>query len=78
MKVYLLLQEALLDCYLWSFQHKVLNNVLYFNKKVFIFRKSASPLGSFCKIVDEAIIQLFYESNITKELEKSLIFGYMF
>ena len=32
-------QKASLDCYVRSFQYKVLNNVLYLNKKAFHFWK---------------------------------------
>ena len=66
-------EKQFLDCYVRSFQYKVLNNVLYFNKKLFIFGKSSSPLRSFRKNADETILHLFYECNINKELRKSLI-----
>ena len=49
-----------------------LNNVLYLNKKLFIFGKSPSSLYSFCKQADETIPQLFYECNIKKKLRNRL------
>ena len=33
-------------------------NVLYLNKMIFCFRKSSSPLCSFCKLHDETVIHL--------------------
>ena len=53
-----------------SFKYKVLKNVLYLNKKCFIFGKSPSFLCSFCKQVDETILLLFRECSIMKELRK--------
>ena len=47
------------------------NNVLYQNKKLSFF--GSSRLCSFCKNVDEKILHLLYECNITKALWKSLI-----
>ena len=66
--IYVLPRKVSLDCNVRSFQYKVLNNVLYLNKKLFIFGKSSSSLCSFCKNADETISHLFYECNITKEL----------
>ena len=61
-----------LDSNVRSFQYKVLNNVLYLNKRLFIFGKAPSSLCSFCKQADETILHFFYECNITKELWKRL------
>ena len=73
-EIYVLPSKVSLDFYVRSFQCKVLNNVLYLNKKLFIYGKSSSPLCSFCKKVDETIFYLFNECDITKSLWKSLIF----
>ena len=37
------------NTYMRCFQYKVLNNALFLNKKTFLFKKSNSPLCSFCK-----------------------------
>ena len=66
--IYLLPQKVPLDSKIRSFQYKILNNVLYLNKKLFLFGKAPSPLCSFCKLDDETILHLFYECNFTKEL----------
>ena len=62
-----------LDSYSRSFQYKILNNVLYLNKKLFKFRKSTSPLCSFCKLSDETVLHLFYECNILLTLQNELV-----
>ena len=72
-EIYILPRKVSLDCNVRSFQYKVLNNVLYLNKKLFIFGKSPSSLCSFCKQANEAILNLFYKCNITKELQNRLI-----
>ena len=56
-----------------SIQYKILNNVLYLNKKLFAFRKSTSPVSPFCKLYDEAVLHLFYECNIILNLWKKLV-----
>ena len=67
-EIYIIPQKVSVDCNVRSFQYKVLNNVLYLNKKLFIFGKTRSSLCSFCKQADETILHLFYECNISKEL----------
>ena len=73
-EIYLLPQKTSFDCYFRLLQYKVLNNVFYLNKTIFIFGKSSSPLSLFLKNADETILHLFYTRNITKELRKSLIY----
>ena len=46
------------------FHYKVLNNALFLNKQLFLFKNSNSPLCYFCKDVDETVIHLcFYCPN---------------
>ena len=66
-EIYILARKVSLDCNVRSFQYKVLNNVLYLNKKMFFFGKSPSSLCSFCKQADQTILHLSYECNIMKE-----------
>ena len=56
------------DSRLWVFQHKLLNNVLYLNKMFFRFGKIDSSLCSFCKMIDETPLHLFYNCTKTKLL----------
>ena len=48
------------DSRLRVFQYKLLNNVLYLNKMLFRFGKIDSPLCSFCKMIEETPLHLFY------------------
>ena len=72
-QIYLLPRLVTLDSYSCSVQYKILNNVLYSNKKLFTFRKSTSLLCPFCKLSDETVLHLFYECNITLNLWNQLV-----
>ena len=48
------------------FQYKLLNNVLYLNKMLFRFGKIDSPLCSFCKMIEETPLHIFYNCIKTK------------
>ena len=41
------------NTYMRSFQYKILNNVLFLNKKLHTFGIKPSPLYSFCNLYDE-------------------------
>ena len=71
-QIYLLPCLVTLDSYSCSFQHKILNNVLQLNKKLFTFWKSTSPLGPFCKLSYETVLHLFYECDIVQNLWNEL------
>ena len=71
-QIYLLSRLVNLDSYSRSFQYKILNNVLYLNKKLFKFRKSTSPLCPFCKLSDETVLHLFYKCNIIQNVWNEL------
>ena len=49
-----------------AFQHKVLNNVLYLNHKLFQFKVSTTFLCSYCNKHDETVQHLF--SNCNEEI----------
>ena len=49
-QIYLLPRLVTLDSYSRSLQYKILNNILYLNKKLFTFWKSTSPICPFCKV----------------------------
>ena len=46
--IHMLSRLATYNTYMRSFQYKVLNNVLFLNRKLHIFRIRSSPLCSFC------------------------------
>ena len=48
------------NAYLRSFQFKILNNILYLNKKLHTFGLSNTQQCSFCKMEGETISHLFY------------------
>ena len=56
----------------WCFQHKILNNVLYINKKLFTFQKSTSPFCPFCNLSNETVLHLFHECDIVQNLWNEL------
>ena len=53
------------NTYMRCFQNKLLNNVLFLNKTLFLFKKSNSPLCSFRKEEDETVFYpYFYCPNV--------------
>ena len=67
-KIYLLPRLVTKNTYLRSFQYKILNNILYLNKKLFIFGLKASPLCSFCQEDEETTIHLFSNCDNPRRL----------
>ena len=63
---YVLTRIATRDSRIRVFQYKFLDNVLYLNKMLFRFVKIYSPLCSFCKMIDETRLYLFYNCTKTK------------
>ena len=58
--IYMLPCKVTINACLRSFQYKILNNVLYLNKKLYTFGLSNIHLCSFCKMEEEIISHLFY------------------
>ena len=64
-----------------SFQYKLLNNVLFLNKKLHIFGIKSSSLCSFCNLCDETPLHIFYEcggiecllSDLVEYFQNSLV-----
>ena len=54
------------NTYMRPFQYKILNSILYLNKKLHIFGIKSSPLCSFCNLYDETPFQIFYECDHVK------------
>ena len=71
-QIYVLPRLVTLDSYSRCFQYKILNNVLYLNKKLFTFRKLTSPLFPFCKRSHETVLHLFYKCDIIQNLWNEL------
>jgi len=60
------------DSYMRVFQYKMLNNVLYLNKKLHQFGKKNSPLCSFCNVAEETPEHAFCECSYTQNLWNQL------
>ena len=60
------------DTNLRMFQHKILNNILYLNKQLFIFNKKDTKLCSYCKLQDETINHIFVECKFAIKLWSDL------
>ena len=63
---YVLTRIATKDSRIRVFQYKFLDNFLYLNKMLFRFVKIYSPLCSYCKMIDETWLYLFYNCTKTK------------
>ena len=64
------------DAYTRAFQYKILNNVLYLNQKLFLFRISQTNQCSFC-MNEETIDHIFSECTLSREFwdQVRLFFG---
>ena len=71
--VYMLPRLVTHNTYMRSFQYKILNNILYLNKKLHIFGIKSSPLCSFCNLYDETPCHIFYECDRVKFLWLELV-----
>ena len=61
------------NAYMRSFQYKILNNVLFLNKKLHTFGIKPSPLCSFCNLYDETPYHIFFECDCIKCLWSDLV-----
>ena len=71
-KIYLSPRLATIDTTLRSFQYKILNNVLFLNKKLYTFGITNTALCSFCNAVEETPIRIFFDCIHVKCLWKRL------
>ena len=63
---FILPRLATYNTYMRSFQYKLLNNVLFLNKKLHIFGIKLSPLCSFCNLCYETPLHIFFECDSIK------------
>ena len=61
------------NSYLRFFNYKIINNVLYLNKKLFQFGKTQSPLCSFCHTEAETTLHIFHKCSAAKILWNRLL-----
>ena len=71
-KIFLIPRISTIESYTRSFQYKIINNALFFNKRLFKFGVIESPACSFCGQVDESPIHFFGQCSMTVELWKKL------
>ena len=71
--IYMLPRLVAHNTYMRSFQYKVLNDILFLNKKLHIFGIKPSPLCSFCNLYDETPFHIFYECDRVKFLWSELV-----
>ena len=60
-KIYILPRITTVITYLGPFQYKILINILFLNKKLFVFRKKNTPLCSFSNKEEETPLHIFSE-----------------
>ena len=60
-EIYLLTHKVSIDTNLCMFQYKILKNIVYLNKQLFIYDKKISKLCSYCRLQDETTNHIFVE-----------------
>ena len=68
----LLPRKVSIDINLQMFQYKILNNILYLNKQLFIFNKKDTKLCSYCRLQDETTNHMFAECKFAIKLWSDL------
>ena len=71
--IYMLPRLVTHDTFMRSFQYKILNNIVYLNKKLHFFEITSSPPRYFCNLYDETPFHMFYEWDRVKYLWSDLI-----
>ena len=66
------------DTYLHSFHYKIFHNILFLNRKPYLFGITKFPLCSYCNTYDKTPINLFCECNSSKYLWLQLNRHYQF
>ena len=65
-EIYILPRKVSLNANFRMFQYKILNNILFLHKLLFMLKKVSSALRSFCNSVDETPLHIFVTCNIEK------------
>ena len=73
-EIYMIPRIISSNTYLRCFQYKMLNTALFLNKNIFLFKKSNSPLCSFCKEEDETVFHFYFYCPNVKNLCSQLNF----
>ena len=67
-KIYILPRVVTINSFQRNFPYKILHNILYLNKILFIFGNTKTPLCSFCHSYDETIKHIFLECIYVKQM----------
>ena len=65
-EIYLTARKAIANSHLRCFHYKIINNVLYLNKKLFQFDNTPTPLCSFCHTEAETTLHVFHKCAYRK------------
>ena len=71
--IYMLPHLITYNTYMRSFQYKILDNVLFLNKKLHTLGIKPSPLCSFCNLCNETPYHIFYECDRVKRFWSDLV-----
>ena len=71
-KVYTLPYNTTIESTTRAFQYKILNNILYLNKRLHRMKLAESPLCGLCKLYPETISHLFFEYKVSSQLWKEI------
>ena len=71
-RIYILPRVVTINNFKRNFQYKILHNISYLNKMLFIFGKTKTALCSFCHSYDETIKHIFLEYMRVKQLRSHL------
>ena len=75
--IYTLPHNVTVNTQLCTFPYKILNNVLYLKKYIFIFKKCDTNLFSFCNMEHETIIHLFTDCFKSKTWNSLKALGFL-
>ena len=71
-QIYILPLKVSVYSYMRCFQYKIINYILFLNKKLYIFGISETPLCSFCHAKEEATFHIFFNCCKTQSLWEEL------
>ena len=71
-KVYTLPYNTTVESKTRVFQYKILNNILYLNKRLYRMELVESPLCGLCKLHFETVSHLFFECEVSSQLWKEI------
>ena len=71
-KLYILPYNTTTESTARVFQYKILNNILYLNKRLHRMKLAESPLCGLCKLYPETISHLFFKCKVSSQLWKEI------